>query len=151
MRESINANEPLGWGKCALFIENMQCHFECRNARAFFAYKTSRNNHKRRCWRGNRSENYLFGTLWILPGDDIRMYNSLHKNCTSIADDSDGNWISEAQRTEEIFPGRPQIGPSFDFGTSSKRENSRTCRKNYTIRNAFLVSLRCNVLAVIRK
>ena len=65
-------------------------------------------------------------------GEDTRMYNSLHKNGTGIADDSDRNWIYEAQRTGEIFPGRPKIRPSLDIGTSSKRENARTCRKNYT-------------------
>ena len=38
-------------------------------------------------------------------GDDLRVFNSLHKNGTGIADDSDGNWITEAQGTGQIFPG----------------------------------------------
>ena len=56
----------------------------------------------------------------------------MHSGGTGIADDSDENWMMEAQRTGEIFPGCPQGRPRLNFGASSKRENARSCRKNYT-------------------
>ena len=59
--------------------------------------------------------------------DDVRMYNEVHKNGTGIADNEDGNWLTEAQRTGEFFPGRPQVRPVLDFGLSARKENSRTC------------------------
>ncbi len=60
------------------------------------------------------------------------MYNSVHQASTEIADDLDEIWPSEAQQTGEIFSGTPAVRPRLDFGSSSKRENARTCRKNYT-------------------
>ena len=63
--------------------------------------------------------------------EDVRLYNSLHKDGTGLVDEQDRNWLSEAQRTGEFFPGRPQVRPAMVFGNYSRKENSRTCRKNY--------------------
>ena len=46
--------------------------------------------------------------------------------------DPQENWLSEAQRTGEIFPGRPIVRPGLDFGLNSHKENAKQCRKNYT-------------------
>ena len=64
--------------------------------------------------------------------DQVRISNSVHQGGTGIADGSNEIWLSEAQRAGEIFTGRPAVRPRLDFGESSKRENARTCRKNYT-------------------
>ena len=42
------------------------------------------------------------------------------------------NWVREAQRTGELFLGRPQVRPGIDFGRAKKTANVRSCRKNYT-------------------
>jgi len=41
------------------------------------------------------------------------------------------NWMDEACRTGDVFPGRPIVRPRIDFGLSSKKENSKQCTKNY--------------------
>ena len=61
----------------------------------------------------------------------MRMYNSLHMNGNALGDVGDGGWLSEAERMGEFFPVRPQIRPMMTFGDSSKKGNSRSCRKNY--------------------
>ncbi len=39
--------------------------------------------------------------------------------------------LLEAQRTGEIFPGRPEVRPSIDFSSTSKDENLRSSQKPY--------------------
>ena len=63
--------------------------------------------------------------------DNMSMYNSLHVNGNALGDVGDDDWLSEAQRTGEFFPGITQIRPVTTFGDSSKKENSRSCRKNH--------------------
>lgn len=40
------------------------------------------------------------------------------------------NWLSEAQRTVELFSGLPQVQPCLDLGPSSNREIAKSCLKN---------------------
>lgn len=64
--------------------------------------------------------------------DDIRIYNTVHRMGEGLADTGDGNWLAAVERTGEFFPGREQVRPNLNFGISSKKKNSRSCRKNYT-------------------
>ena len=41
------------------------------------------------------------------------------------------NVLLEAERTGEIFPGRPEVRPRIDFSNTSKDENARSCHKHY--------------------
>ena len=41
------------------------------------------------------------------------------------------NVLMEAQRTGEIFPGRPEVRPRIGFGASGKDENMRSYHKHY--------------------
>lgn len=66
-----------------------------------------------------------------LKTEDVRMYNVNHRHGNGLSDNADRNWLSEAQRTGEFFPGRPQVRPLMNFGDSSRKENARSCRKNY--------------------
>ena len=68
---------------------------------------------------------------WTPKRDNVRMYNSLYINENLLEDVGDDDWLSEPQRTGEFFPGRPQIRPVTTFGDSSRKENFRSCRKNY--------------------
>ena len=62
---------------------------------------------------------------------NVRLYNQLYRKGNGLADTADDNWLSEAQRTGEIFPGRPQVRPRITFGSYSRKENAQSCRKNY--------------------
>ena len=59
------------------------------------------------------------------------MYNLLHRNGVVMADTVHDNWLREAQRTGKIFPAQPQVRHLMMFGNTSRKENSRSCRKNY--------------------
>jgi len=65
-------------------------------------------------------------------GVDVRSYNSAHRHGYGLQERSNEDWLTEAQRTGEFFPGRPQVRPRLDFGSSSRKENARSCRKLYT-------------------
>jgi len=58
-------------------------------------------------------------------------YTSKHKTGDNMNGIVNGNWLSEASTTGELFPGRPVVRPSMKFGISSRTENMRSCRKNY--------------------
>ncbi len=59
------------------------------------------------------------------------MYNMVQRDGEGLADKGTEDWMTESQRTGEFFPGRPQVRPLLNFGSSSRKENTRTCRKNY--------------------
>ncbi len=63
-------------------------------------------------------------------GDDIKAYAIAHKRGTGLENRDASRWYEEACGTGEIFPGRPFVPPSIDFGTTSNRENERSCTKN---------------------
>ena len=65
-------------------------------------------------------------------GDDVANYWVSHRNGDNYSQASESNWLREAQRTGELFPGRPQVRPGVDFGRAKRAENVRSCRKNYT-------------------
>ena len=55
-------------------------------------------------------------------------------------------WMKEAARTGELFPGRLEVRPSPRFGPSARSENVRTCLKNYRTSNSNspgIVSVQC--------
>jgi len=68
----------------------------------------------------------------INQGEDVRFYNATHRNGTGLNEPTNEDWLVEAQRTGEFFPGRPQVRPRMDFGRSARTENARSCRKVYT-------------------
>lgn len=41
------------------------------------------------------------------------------------------NWIADAEKTGEVFPGRPFVRPCIDLRSLSKAENEKVCSKNY--------------------
>jgi len=65
--------------------------------------------------------------------NDIRSYNARHRHGTTEMPVPCNNWLDEAARTGELFPGRPEVRPRIDFGRDGRsRENTRNCRKLYT-------------------
>ena len=78
--------------------------------------------------------------------DDVRTYNRNHRNGSGLGDTGDEYWLTESQHTGEFSPRRPQVRPLLDFGSSSKKKNSRTCRKNYLksdSRSSGIFSVQC--------
>ena len=57
-------------------------------------------------------------------------YTSIHRHGDHLLGSDSENWLSESQRTAEIFPGRPLPRPGSDSRVSSNRENANACRKN---------------------
>ena len=64
--------------------------------------------------------------------EDISSYNSIHREGSGLEQSETRGWLEEACQTGELFPGRPQVRPNIDFGTASRNENSKSCRKVYT-------------------
>lgn len=64
--------------------------------------------------------------------DDVRSYNYYNREGNGLPYFLSVSWLSEEQSTGEFFPGREIVRPSVNFGTSSKKENARSCRKNYS-------------------
>ena len=67
---------------------------------------------------------------------DIIEYNSTHRNGSGMSQSKWTDFLSEASKTGELFPGRPQVRPNIDFGATSKAENAASCRKNYSKANS---------------
>lgn len=67
----------------------------------------------------------------------VHGYNFHHQFGAGMTDVSLLNWLKEASRTGELFPGRPEVRPRVDFGRSSRFENKQTCRKNYKASSTF--------------
>ena len=63
---------------------------------------------------------------------DISTYNDKHKYGQALDAQKEHSWFEEARRTGELFPGRPEIRPNVDFGATPTKENSGSCRKNYS-------------------
>lgn len=64
------------------------------------------------------------------------MYDVTHEAGDHLMGNEQEDWLSEAQRTGEIFPGRPIIRTGLDFGPSSRKENARINRKCYNKSNS---------------
>lgn len=82
------------------------------------------------------SQSLLARALYFQAFEIERPYQSLvyeheHKGGNSIGVPVLGNWLEEAKRCGEIFPGRPVVRPRLDFGPTKKEENSRGCSKKY--------------------
>ena len=69
--------------------------------------------------------------------DFIRQYNQNHREGIGLNITIHDNWLSEAARTGEVFPGRPEVRPRVEFGSSSRTENLRSCKKGYKASNTF--------------
>ena len=54
-----------------------------------------------------------FGTLQSRQCQESEFYNRVHCTGDSLLGDSNENWLSEAQRTGEFFPGRPLVRPGL--------------------------------------
>jgi len=50
----------------------------------------------------------------------VRFYNATHRKGTGLNEPAGQDWLEEAQRTGELFPGRPQVRPRLDFGLSAR-------------------------------
>ena len=64
--------------------------------------------------------------------EPVHKYNSSQRLGNGLRNARCSNWLFEAQRTGEFFPGREQVRPGVDFGKSSKKKNVRSCRINYS-------------------
>ena len=74
-------------------------------------------------------ENYM--KLFVEhQGIDVMSYNESQRLGNGISEVADTNWMTEAQRTGEIFPVRSVVRPGIDFGPSLRAENSKNCQKS---------------------
>ena len=61
-----------------------------------------------------------------------KIYEEEHCYGTGIMNAPLHDWLAEANRTGEIFPGRPEVRLRIDFSTTSHEENTRSCQKHYS-------------------
>ena len=64
-------------------------------------------------------------------------YTTHHRYVADLTTPRKDSWIDEAIRTGEVFPDRPEIRPRIHFGTTSKKENLSSCRKNYSMSDTY--------------
>ena len=64
--------------------------------------------------------------------EGARIYNETHRFGIGLPESEHLSWLKEAQTTGEFFPGREQVRPGVYFGNSSRKENARSCKKNYS-------------------
>lgn len=73
-----------------------------------------------------------FNELANHEGADVIEYNTKHREGSGIEIDNELDILAYACRTGEVFHGRPQERPNVEFGSTSRAENSASCRKTYT-------------------
>ena len=64
-------------------------------------------------------------------GSDVIDYETKYRNIADSSVVGGEYWLCDAQRTGEIFPGRPEIRPRISFGANNQMKNAKTCRKTY--------------------
>ena len=68
--------------------------------------------------------------------DGAAQYEHDHRHGSNNMEGVLEDFLLEAQRTGELFPGRPEVRPRVDFGSTSKDENTRSCHKHYVASNS---------------
>ena len=76
----------------------------------------------------------------------VRQHNSEHQEGLDDMPLPHQNWLREAARTGEVFPGRREVRPRLHFGKNSREENTQSCHKHYTTSNTHspgIFTVRC--------
>lgn len=82
---------------------------------------------------------------------DVDEYTTFHRNRDYISSSPSENWLSQALRTREIFPGRPQVRLGLSFGLSSRRLNPKASVKiTVSLKHTHWVFLRRNMYLATR-
>ena len=63
--------------------------------------------------------------------DALEEYKNQNAIGNYYEENHSADWLTEARRTGEFFLGRARVRPDLDFGTNSRKENARECRKSY--------------------
>ena len=63
--------------------------------------------------------------------DEVEEYKNHHAMGNYYEENHSADWLTEEARTGEFFPGRARVRPGLDFGTNSRKQNVRECRKSY--------------------
>ena len=74
--------------------------------------------------------------LDIKQSTERMKYTTQHRYGPGLTIPRKDSWIDKAIRTGELFPRRPEIRPRIHFGTTSRKENLLSCRKNYSMSDA---------------
>lgn len=75
---------------------------------------------------------HSFSSLFQLKmSASSRDYTDAYSRSSTVLLQPEDDWILDASKTGQIFPGNPIVRPSVSFGGSSRMDNTQNCRKNY--------------------
>lgn len=89
--------------------------------------------------QSKKSRANFFSRFEELQDYSVDDCNSLHKNGNCLQGNIEENWLSNAERTGEIFPIKPQDWSGLSFGHSRTRRNQRIIRPKYLPFNVCVV------------